>query len=252
MTSFTSCDQNLSKIDTDLFDHWRNQSITENFLDLEIYICAYTQFQDYRDRLAYTIGYINILCGVAGILSSFLVLFTMFKNAEFASISYCHYESIALLEIFHMIFIICAGYQWINVRVYLKSYSWYWIMQRVGYVVGNFLSCCVDFLTIFLSVERAIACWKPDKFLLLSRRWQATVFVLLAALFTLGVNTVISTLTTHIKLNTVIMEYSTVLIDQQYKNYGIAAEFLFFSIAFSALFSTVGAVMGMLRLLHQR
>lgn len=146
-----------------LYDGWWNHSTFNNTLHLEQYVCGYTKFLSYRTQIQYADAWLEIISSILGITSVVLTLVTL-RSGNFKSVSYFYFRSIAILELFVTFHLAAFGFARLFPSYTEKSYAWFWFINCIWEGTVNTFLTAVDMITVYLSVERSIACLLPTKF----------------------------------------------------------------------------------------
>lgn len=155
--------RNSPYFDQSLYDNWYNHSSFNSTQNLESYVCAYTQFLAYDKRIQYAQLSFELISSLLGIVSAILTLLIL-RHEDFKSVSYFYFRLIAVLDLFSAFHLILFAFSTIFPDYYAKSYGWLWFMTCIGYNTAAVFPNAVDLLTIYLSIERSVACLAPTKF----------------------------------------------------------------------------------------
>lgn len=151
-------------IDDNLRIRLLNRSVFDSSLDLEAYLCDYAGYIDFRAHSNYVWGCCAAPFRILGIISSFLTLGTVCRNEGFSSRCFVYYKAIAIFEFFYNLSTFEQTSESIYTYYFTRNYNWFFFGTLINNNIGNIFPHSTDTLTIFLSLERAVACLLPAKF----------------------------------------------------------------------------------------
>lgn len=166
---------------------WSNYSgIWNDTSRFHEYTCRAAALYSLRENCRSVNGHAYLIFGLIGLLSAIASLI-VFSREEFSHrLGYLMYRTVALLELVHMIVMIVMG-----LKHFLDCGSYYWC-QFLSAHFSNFLlntsAEAVDFLVLFLCIERSIACLLPTFFQKIHHRSIFLTVILIALTFSAAMN----------------------------------------------------------------
>lgn len=166
--SISGC-RDTPDFDLDMYNQWVNFSKFNSTLELEAYTCLYIQILKLNVFITDTLGYCMLITSIFGIASSILILLPLYRNKEFSSPTYTYFRLMAMIGLLEMGCIFLSGVHETSYFICAHIYCWVWVLEHLAGPIANFSSAVVTWLTIVLSVERAVACLLPTKFKRINR-----------------------------------------------------------------------------------
>lgn len=164
----TASDGSISDVE-DIFLDWR---IKSNFTTSQLitYIHDFYHYWYIFRIWLITVGVLKCVCAILGFVGYLFETITMLKSPHFTAVSYVYHKAIIAVE-FPVVLIVLQ--QGICNFVANEPLVLFTIDLVASYPVADSLGSTADLITVFMSVERALQLFSPEKFEKFNRRWVA-------------------------------------------------------------------------------